>query len=54
MGDEDVIQVGRGQVVESFESQGEYFEMYMLLMGRQWGVKRMDVREKGRSRDRKR
>ena len=24
MGDEDVIQVGRGQVVESFESQEEY------------------------------
>ena len=25
MGDEDVIQVGRGQVVESFESLEEYF-----------------------------
>ena len=33
MGDEEVILVGQGQVVESFESQGEYFEMYMLFDG---------------------
>ena len=33
MGDEAVRKVGRGQVVESFEKQGEDIEVHMLFDG---------------------
>ena len=33
MGDEEVGQVGRGQVVESLESQADYFEIDTLFDG---------------------